>query len=167
MSKRQTSRRQFWFKVPPQVWEGLDWTQPDAVIARQIGCARQNVQAKRRALGRRVPIAEKRRRQFAALPRGLSPKEIGEQLGIGEKTARDWCERLGYEPRGYHSIRKERAAKIARFPPGLTYKQIARRLGMSPRHGRLWALRFGYCARYVGKLANVTRRLTRNPRPPS
>jgi hypothetical protein len=166
MSKHLTRRREVWIKVPPQLWEGLDWTQPDIAIARQIGTTPQNVYSKRRTLGRpRPPLTDRRRRQFAALPPGLSTKEIGARLGMSDHCAREWCERLGYEAHGHISIRKQRAALIASFPPGLTYEEIGRRLGMSPRLGRRWALRFGYHARYVGNLAHVTRSLTRKPRP--
>ena len=135
-------------KVPPKLWEAVDWTQTDATIARQLGCTRQNVYAKRRVLGRlKPPLAERYRRQFATLPGGLSLQEISKQLGISDTTARAWCEQLGYEASGNRAIRKARRAEFASLPPELTYKQIARRLNMSIRMARKWAYIFGYRAR--------------------
>ena len=135
-------------KVPPKLWEGVDWTQTDVAIARHPGCTTQNVNATRHVLGRRKPpMSERRRQQFAALPRGLSLREIGERLGIGDTTARFWCQHFGYEPGGYHSIRKEIAAEFASLPPGLTYKQIVRRLNVSMGIARKWTYIFGYRAR--------------------
>jgi transposase-like protein len=159
-------------KVPPKLWEAVDWNQTDVAIARQLGCTRQNVYAKRLVLGRRKPpTIERYRRQFATLPRGLSVQEISQRLGIGKTNAWVWCERLGHEVSGYRSLRKARAAKFASFPPGLTYKQIARRLKVSIRGAQKWAHVFGYRARLAfwamgphGKSRRPRRRRT-NGRP--
>lgn len=132
-----------------QIREALGISESTALkIAHELGFRGQP------PVKRRVMTGEEEKRAAAVRrlrTRGLPYREIGEQLGIAEKTARKIAHELGLHGRPERPTttrREKRAVAVRRLRTrGLSYREIGERLGISERTAQTIGLELGFHGR--------------------
>jgi biotin operon repressor len=132
---------------PAAQWRTLDWSQPDRVLAEQMGCTRQNVSLWRHKLsasGFQMPVRTLHDpAEWRALDWSLTDGRLAAKMGCTRQNVSYWRRRL--QSLGYQ-IAKRRvpdAGKWRALDWSLPNGRLAKQMGCTRQNVQYWRRRVG------------------------